>query len=54
MSTKTIKATGLRPPTFFLGVNVVKLFSSQCYKTFFGGNLDFPKLKKFNKLSSAD
>ena len=26
--------------------------SSWCYKTFFGGNLDFPKIKKLNKVCS--
>ena len=26
--------------------------SSQCYKTLFGGNLDFPKIKKLNKVCS--
>ena len=26
--------------------------SSQCYKTFFGGKLDFPKIKKFKKVCS--
>ena len=25
------------------------LTSSQCYKTIFGGNLDFPKIKKWKK-----
>ena len=25
-----------------------------CYKTFFGGNLDFPKIKKLNKVGSDD
>ena len=24
------------------------------YKTFFGGNLDFPKIKKLNKVGSDD
>ena len=28
--------------------------SSWCYKTFFGGNLDFPKIKKLNKVGSDD
>ena len=27
---------------------------SWCYKTFFGGNLDFPKIKKLNKVGSDD
>ena len=27
---------------------------SWCYKTFFGGNLDFPKIKKLNKVCFAD
>ena len=26
--------------------------SSLCYKTFFGGNLDFPKIKKLKKVHS--
>ena len=25
-----------------------------CYKTFFGGNLDFPKIKKLNNICSDD
>ena len=28
--------------------------SSWCYKTFFGWNLDFPKIKKLNKVCFAD
>ena len=28
------------------------LISSQCYKTFLGENLDFPRIKKLNKSSS--
>ena len=31
-----------------------KLAWSWCYKTFFGGNQDFPKIKKLNKVCSAD
>ena len=27
-------------------------YCSWCYKTFFGGNLDFPKIKKWNKVCS--
>ena len=29
-------------------------FCSRCYKTFFGGNLDFHKIKKLNKVSFND
>ena len=40
---------GIKPPT---GTNAEKLFmtSSQNYKSYFGGNLDVPKIKKLNKV----
>ena len=36
--------------------NTFSLFiiSSKCYKTFFGGNLDFPNIKKLKKVWSDD
>ena len=32
----------------------IRLSCSSCYKTFFGGNLDFPKINKLNKVCSDD
>ena len=40
---ETTKTVRLFSHTMFLP-------SSWCYKTFFGGNLDFPKTKKFKKI----
>ena len=35
-------------------INCKKLSRSHCYKTYFRGNIDFPKIKKLNKVCSDD
>ena len=36
------------------GLSINGNINSGCYKTFFGGNIDFPQIEKLNKVCSDD